>query len=59
MSFQDHFAMICAKSVCDIIEKQTSVLTFLSQKIRGFNQLPSRAPNSVMRDSDYANMMSN
>ena len=41
---------------CVTSEKQTSVWTFLSQNFRGVNQLPSRAPNSVMRDNDYANM---
>ena len=47
------------RNQCVTSEKQTSVWTFLSQIFRGFNQLPSRAPNSVMRDNDYANMMSN
>ena len=47
------------RNQCVTSEKQTSVWTFLSQKFRGFNHLPSRAPNSVMRDNDYANMISN
>ena len=58
MPFYDNFAMACANQ-CVTSEKQTSVWTFLSQQFRGFNQLPSRAPTSVMRDNDYANMMSN
>ena len=58
MSFQDNFAMICAKSVRDKCKTDFCVDRF-KPKFRGFNQLPSRAPNSVMRNSDYANMMSN
>ena len=50
--------MACVKSVCDKWKTDFCEDLF-KPKFRGFNQLPSRAPNSVMRDNDYANMMWN